>query len=141
MAKISNKEVYPEDYNVSIEDYLIGTDSANKKVLQTKTYPVKSLIELAKKELDISIPKRTSDLVNDGENGVDKFVTKKDVIGKTYQFSNMDMVPITHGLGRYVDVTVVIGTELALADVKYETDLNTIIVKFSKPQTGVVYLK
>jgi hypothetical protein len=141
MAKINNQEVYPEDHNVSLEDYLIGTDSSNKKVLQTKTYPVKSLIELAKKELSLNIPKRTSDLVNDGENGVDKFVTKRDVDGKAYQFSNMDEVKITHGLSKYVSVTVIIGTEKALADVKYEDDLNTIIVSFKKPQTGIVLVK
>lgn len=143
MAKISNKEVYPEDYNITLEDYLIGTDSANKKVLQTKTYSVKGLVEVVKKEVDagLEIPKRTSDLINDGANGIDKFATVKDIQGKTYQFSAMEIVPITHGFGRYVDVTVIIGTEKVLADVHYEDDLNTIIVKFKKPQTGIVLIK
>ncbi len=141
MAKISNKEVYPEDHNVTIEDYLIGTDSANKKVLQTKTYPVKGLVEIISQEVGKDIPRRTSELINDGENGVDKFATKKDIVGKTYQFSNLSEVVIPHNLGRYVEITVIIGTEEVLTDKHYEEDLNTIIVKFGKPQTGIVLIK
>lgn len=142
MAKISNKDVYPEDYNVTIEDYLIGTDAANKKVLQTKTFSVKSLSEVIKQEveIDFEIPRKTSDLINDGENGVDKFATMKDVSGKVYQFSEMSTVPITHNYNRYVKVEVIIGTERALADIHYEDDLNTIIVSFKKPQTGIVLI-
>ncbi|WP_060873850.1 hypothetical protein [Myroides odoratus] len=143
MAKISNKEVYPEDYNVTLEDYLIGTDSANKKVLQTKTFSVKSLTEVIKKEveIDFEVPKKTSDLINDGENGVDKFATAKDIAGKTYQFSNLSEVVIPHNLGRYVEPTVIIGTEKILTTIHYEEDLNIIIVKFGKPQTGIVLIK
>ncbi|WP_413512214.1 hypothetical protein [Myroides odoratus] len=143
MAKISNKEVYPEDHNVTLEDYLIGTDSADKNVLQTKTFSVKSLSEVIKQEVevDFEIPKSTSDLINDGENGVDKFATVKDVGGKTYQFSNLSEVVIPHNLGRYVDPTVIIGTEKVLADIHYEEDLNTIIVKFGRPQTGIVLIR
>jgi len=41
MAKILNKTIYPSDYDISAEDYLIGTDGNNNK--RTKTYPVSAL--------------------------------------------------------------------------------------------------
>lgn len=87
------------------------------------------------------IPKKTSQLINDGENGLDKFITEIDLGGKTFQFSNMSVIPVTHGMGRYVDVSVILGTELVLADVFFETDLNTIVVKLKKPETGVILIK
>lgn len=139
MAKISNKIVYPEDRKVTVKDYLIGTDSEDR--LRTKTYPLQSVVELISDEITDSMPKRTSDLINDGEDGINRFISEKDLKGRTYQFSNIDIIHITHNLNRYVDVTVIIGTEKVLADVDYIEDLKSIIIRLSKPETGIILLK
>jgi hypothetical protein len=46
MPKISKKPVYPQDTNVTMGDYLIGTN-VNTSNLRTQTYSVESLINLA----------------------------------------------------------------------------------------------
>lgn len=141
MAKISNKEVYVEDHNVTIDDYLIGTDSANPKKLQTKTFPVKGLVEIVSQEIGVKIPYLTSQLINDGEDGENKFITKKDTEARVFQFSNLKDVHIVHDEGRYVNVTVIIGTQKVLADIDYMEDLNSIIVSHGRPETGVILIE
>lgn len=44
MAKISNKTIYPQDENVTMEDYLIGTNANNFN--RTQTYSVQSFFNL-----------------------------------------------------------------------------------------------
>lgn len=96
-------------------------------------------------QLDIiladAIPKKTSDLINDGENGVDKFITASQVETKVFPFNNTDLVVCNHGYGRYVDAEVIIGVQKVLADIEYMTDLNTIVVKMTSLETGIVIVK
>ncbi len=44
MAKVSNKNVYPDDPNISMLDYLLGTNANNSK--RTNSYPVQGLADL-----------------------------------------------------------------------------------------------
>ncbi|WP_430611464.1 hypothetical protein [Flavobacterium sp. JP2137] len=141
MAKISNQEAYPEDKNISLEDYLIGTDSQDRN--RTKTYPLKSVVQVVQDEIEtnLEVPKRTSDLINDGNGSGSPFATINDVRGKVYQFSNLREVTIIHGQGRIVSADVIIGTQEVLAAKEHSVDLNSITIKFSKQETGFVLIK
>ena len=139
MAKISNQQVYPEDKRVSIDDYLIGTDKEDR--LRTKTYPMKSVVELVSEEIKDNIPRKTSELINDGEDGINPFVSQKDLNGKVYQFSNLSEIHIIHGLKRYVYPEVIINSERVITDVEYMDDLDSILIRLGKPETGIVILK
>ncbi|MCP1996669.1 hypothetical protein [Flavobacterium sp. HSC-61S13] len=142
MAKISNQEAYPEDKQVALEDYLIGTDSQDRK--RTKTYPLSSVVEVIQDAIEenLEMPKNTSDLVNDG-NGTEAgpFATIEDARGKTYQFSNLKEVIVVHGKGVIVDVVVVVGVQQVFTSVEHSPDLNNVTVRFSKQETGFILIK
>lgn len=101
---------------------------------------IKEVVKEINNEID-KIPTHTSQLINDGENGLGKYLTSVDYQIKEYPFNNSKSVVIRHNLGRYVDVDVIIGLEKVIADIEYVQGHNTVVVKFSKEETGVIIIR
>lgn len=157
MARVSNTDKYPKDEEIKKEDYVIGTESKTGK---TRNFTIGEIIDQSTQEIgeyvkrivfkgeklpnvggEVNLPNRTSQFINDGEDGVDKFATKKDVERQTYQFSNLKEVYIYHGLGKIVSVDVIIDSELVIADVEYFSDFNSVTIRLSKEETGLITIK
>lgn len=89
---------------------------------------------------------KQNDLTHDGTGTkyptVDAVNNKfKDIETITHYFSFEKTVEVFHGLGVYVDVFVILGTEKVLANVEYTPDMNAIRILFSKEETGIVVIK
>lgn len=125
MAKISNKEAYVEQVEVNKKDYLIGTDYYDFK--RTKTFPISKLAPILLETL------------------VDEGLLEGAIIAELqpqyHHFANETVVTINHGLGKIPRVDVQIGVEIVLANVEHSEDRNTVIIRFTKPQSGVVTIQ
>lgn len=96
---------------------------------------------------------RTSQLINDGENGNSKYIELvdlselvSDIVGEIsepryYNFSDKVEVTIHHDLGKIPNVTILIGEEEIFADIYHTPDLNSLVVTFSTSQTGVIVVQ
>jgi len=73
MGRINDTSKYPLDNTVTLDDYFIGSDIDDNN--KTKTYSIRGLVNLVSSQGATS----TSQLVNDGENGADPFITANDV--------------------------------------------------------------
>jgi hypothetical protein len=73
MGRINNTDKYPLDDLVTVDDSFIGSDIDNNG--RTKNYSIRGLLNLVSDQSATN----TSDLVNDGANGTDPFITASDV--------------------------------------------------------------
>lgn len=140
---VESNQLFVKKYN-SGDEYIVIENSPTDYKIRLNV----DKIELIENKQDNLNPDGTGtkyptvDAVNDKFYEVD---LKIEEISSTFlpiyvHFSGQTTVVVNHNLERYVVVSVLIGTEIALADVEQDTSMNTVTVRFSTPQTGIIII-
>lgn len=75
-------------------------------------------------------------IINDRIDAIENII----VLPIYHYFANETIITINHNLGKYVNVIVLIGTEKVIADIEYTPDMNSIIVRFERLETGLIII-
>jgi hypothetical protein len=124
----------------SFFDVIVEYKTGNGSMVEDKDYLI-SLVTIPGGD----IPTKTSDLINDGEDGVHPFITAEDLpVGdKNYVFiqsSSSSTWNVVHNLNKFPSVSVVnINNILMYGQVTY-IDLNNLIIEFSAGFSGKAYM-